>query len=163
MVYGRDYRQSVWVPFVICTGGGGLCALLIWPFGRTFGLLLCFSILYGCTAGGFAVLRQRFATTVLENASQPDFVDEDKMDSMEERERATGQATFIFGILTASRGVSVTASGFLTAALVHPESTDLKGYGLGHKWRNVMIFTGSTMHLACVGVLGKLLTLKRRK
>lgn len=109
------------------------------------------------------MLRPRFASLVLENDkadAQSQSIDESDIIDIEEQDRENGQATFIFGILTASRGVSVTASGFITAALIHPESTDLEGYGLGKRWRNVIILTGGTMMLSLLGVFGKFLVKK---
>ncbi|KAJ3498142.1 hypothetical protein NLG97_g1358 [Lecanicillium saksenae] len=155
-----DYRQSVFLSFSICTAGGSLCALLIWGFARHFWSLLLFALAYGCTAGGFAVLRPRFAQVVLrQDALKHESSEAVSSDSTseEEHDRILGQETFIFGILTASRGISVTASGFITAALVDTKSTDLSGYGLGTKWRKVIIFTGATMLLSLTGVFGRFL------
>jgi hypothetical protein len=39
-----------------------------------------------------------------------------------------------FGVLTASRGAAIVASGFVTEALVKEESSSISGYGGGTKW-----------------------------
>ena len=62
---------------------------------------------------------------------------------------------FIFGIFTAARGIAIVSSGFVTEALVNENSTDLTGYGLGTKWRYLMIYTGVTMTVASLGAFGK--------
>ena len=49
---------------LLSTVGSGIEALWIWGFSRSLWSLAIFVLLYENTAGGFAVLRPRFATAI---------------------------------------------------------------------------------------------------
>lgn len=68
----------------------------------------------------------------------------------------------IFGIFTAVRGIAIVSSGFVTEALVLEYSSDLNGYGLGTKWRSLILYTGITMTVASLGALGKFVPFSKK-
>ncbi|KUI59804.1 putative transporter ESBP6 [Cytospora mali] len=180
-----DLPTSFYVPFLISTiGGGAISALLIWPWCRNLWSLCLFSLCYGATAGGFAVLRPRFAAAVVGddvtvNQSPESSESEDGMSApdpapvtagvhagqekahaethqkkKEAEARQKNKSMLIFGVFTAMRGVAIISSGFITVALVHEEG-NLSGWGDGTKWRNLMIYTGVIMTAASLGALAK--------
>ncbi|KAG8157997.1 hypothetical protein KVR01_012269 [Diaporthe batatas] len=121
-----DLSSSFYVPFLISTlGGGGVSALLIWPWCRNLWSLSLFSLCFGATAGGFAVLRPRFAAAVVGDdqaaAAQKNSGDasesettpgdpaagEDSRSEAEARQR--NKSMLIFGVFTAVRGTAVLA------------------------------------------------------
>ncbi|KAL1854493.1 hypothetical protein Daus18300_011414 [Diaporthe australafricana] len=166
-----DTKASFYLPMLISTLGGGLESLLIWPFASKLWSLVIFSLAYGATAGGFAVLRPRFAQAVVgdnggnkaaSGASAPDGESEQgpvpPQDAAEEKEsevRDRNKSMFIFGIFTAVRGIAILSSGFITVGLVHQESEDLDGYGHGYKWRSLIIYTGVTQIVSALGTVAK--------
>jgi hypothetical protein len=157
-----DTQASFYAPFVLSTLGGGIESLVIWPFSRKLWSLVIYSLAFGATAGGFAVLRPRFAAAVvgdddtsLSSNSSSDDQTQDEMDDAEREVRQKNKSMFIFGVFTAARGIAILSSGFIAVELVNEDSTDLSGYGLGSKWRSLVIFTGVTMIAASAGALGK--------
>ncbi|KAI0003114.1 major facilitator superfamily domain-containing protein [Xylariaceae sp. FL0662B] len=152
-----DTRASFCVPFILSTPGGGIESLLIWPFARNLWSLVVYSLAFGATAGDFAVLRPRFAAAVIrEDATDTvEIPSENDAQSNELKQIDQNKSMLIFGIFTAARGIAILSSGFVTVALVNEESTDLSGYGLGARWRSLMIYTGITMTAASLGALGK--------
>ncbi|KAI1078399.1 major facilitator superfamily domain-containing protein [Whalleya microplaca] len=154
-----DTQASFYVPFVISTLGGGLESLLIWPFACKFWSLILYSLAFGSTAGEYAVLRPRFAAAVVSNdETVSSTVSSDNDDESQDEHKEVQQknkSMVIFGVFTAARGIAILTSGFVTVALVNEESTDLNGYGLGTKWRSLILYTGITMATASLGALGK--------
>lgn len=127
---------------VFSTFGGGVEALLIWGFSRKLWSLIIFSLLYGGTSGGFAVLRPRFASAIVNHDNCHD------------------QSLLIFGILTAVRGGAIIACGFIASAQLDESKDIVSSYGAG-KWLQVIVYTGVTMIVASFGSVGKLV--QRRK
>jgi hypothetical protein len=117
-----------------------------------------YSLAFGATAGGFAVLRPRFAAAVIGDDDARSSADSEKNDSGGQGEQTNNKdkSMLIFGVLTASRGVAIVASGFVTEALVKEESSSISGYGGGAKWRDLMVYTGVMMAVASFGALGRL-------
>ncbi|KAI1811457.1 major facilitator superfamily domain-containing protein [Poronia punctata] len=164
-----DTSASFYAPLVLSTLGGSASCLLIWPFARQLWSLVIFSLVFGALVPGFAVLRPRFAAAVIGKdrkvATQGDVdiseatVEEEEAETETETEteaaRQRNKSLLIFGILTAARGIAIVAASFVSVALVHEESADLSGYGLGTKWRNLIIYTGVTMAVASLGAIGK--------
>ncbi|KAH0230820.1 hypothetical protein KCV06_g6228, partial [Aureobasidium melanogenum] len=97
-----DWRKSYYIPMLISTIGASLEALLIWGFARSLWSLSIFALAFGSTAGGFAVLRPRFASEIVG--------DQDEQDN---------QSLLVFAILTASRGSAIIGSGFIMKTFVH--------------------------------------------
>lgn len=165
-----DTQASFYAPFVLSTLGGGVESLVIWPFARKLWSLAIYSLAFGATAGGFAVLRPRFAaavvgdddTSVSSRSSTDGQAEVDAMDEAEKEVRQKNKSMFIFGVFTAARGIAILSSGFVAVGLVNEDSTDLGGYGLGSKWRNLVIFTGVTMITASAGALGKFVPYDRK-
>ena len=117
----------------------GVSTLTIWAFSRVMWSTMLFGIVFGGAAGGFAVLRSRFAAAIVGN-------DDDAQ-----------QALDIFGALTFIRGVAQVASGFIGAALVQENMEVQDTYGTG-KWTRLMIFVGAAMIAASSGALTPLKT-----
>ncbi|ROV93391.1 hypothetical protein VMCG_08398 [Cytospora schulzeri] len=168
-----DLPSSFYVPFLISTiGGGAVSSLLIWPWCRNLWSLCLFSLCFGATAGGFAVLRPRFAAavvgedvTVKQSAEASETEDgtpapvpapghEKDAVKREAEARLKNKSMLIFGVFTAVRGTAIIASGFITVALVH-EGGNLSGWGDGAKWRDLMIYTGVIMTASSLGALAK--------
>lgn len=120
---------------VLSTFGSGFETLLVWGFSHNLWSLVIYSLLFGGTAGGFAVLRPRFATAIV---------------GLEENKE---QSLLIFGILTAMRGGAIIACGFIASAQLDESVKSTSGYGAG-KWLHVIIYTGVTMIVASFGALG---------
>lgn len=121
---------------LISTIGASLEVFLIWGFSRNLWSLVLFSLAFGSTAGGFAVLRPRFAAAIVGDEGEQD-----------------RQSLLIFAVLTASRGASIVGSGFIMTDLVG-EGFSAKGYGGGKDWRNLIIYTGTVMLVASLGAVG---------
>jgi hypothetical protein len=98
--------------------------------------LSIFALAFGSTAGGFAVLRPRFAAEIVGDQEEQD-----------------NQSLLVFAILTASRGSAIIGFGFIMKILVH-EGTSTKGWGGGPAWSNLVIYTGTIMFAASFGALG---------
>jgi hypothetical protein len=81
---------------LISTIGAVLAVLCIWGFAKTMWSLCLFSLVFGGTAGGFAVLRPRVADAIVGN------------------ENNNEQSMLIFSTLTALRGSSIIACGFVS-------------------------------------------------
>ena len=120
---------------ILSTIGSGLEALLVWGFSHKLWDLAIFSMLFGATAGGFAVFRPRFASAIVGNDENNE------------------QSLLIFGVLTAMRGVAIIASGFITSAQLNESVKVTSGYGAG-KWLHVIVYVGVTMLIASSGALG---------
>lgn len=161
-----DTGASFYAPFVLSTLGGGLESLLIWPFSRKLWSLVIYSLAFGATAGGFAVLRPRFAAAVVGNdetnaapassgSSSDTATGENEAEDAEKEIRQKNKSMFIFGVFTAARGIAILSSGFIAVELVNEDSTDLSGYGLGSKYRSLIIFTGAVMIVASLGAVGR--------
>ncbi|KAI1321508.1 major facilitator superfamily domain-containing protein [Xylariaceae sp. FL0255] len=150
-----DSNASFYVPLLISTIGGGGSSLLIWAFARKLYSLVIFSLVFGATAGGYAVLRPRFARAVLgtDGKALPEADSSENLDETIARHR--NKSMLIFGIFTAARGAAIIASGFIDVTLVRNEYTSLAGYGLGPRWRDLIIFTGVVMTSASFGVFGR--------
>ncbi|KAK5999450.1 hypothetical protein QM012_005451 [Aureobasidium pullulans] len=139
-----DWRKSYYIPLLISTIGASLEALLIWGFARSLWSLSIFALAFGSTAGGFAVLRPRFAAEIVG--------DQDEQDN---------QSLLVFAILAASRGSAIIGSGFIMKTLVH-EGWSNKGWGGGPAWSNLVIYTGVTMFAASFGAVGMFVGPTRR-
>ena len=128
---------------------------------------MIYALAFGATAGGFAVLRPRFAAAVVNldtlKSSTSSISDLSDEAAAEEEARTKNKSMLIFGVLTASRGIAIAGSGFVTEALVNENSTDISGYGAGPKWRRLMIYTGITMIAASLGALGQFVSPKKIK
>ena len=120
---------------ILTTLGSGIETFLIWGFSHKLWSLAIYAFLYGGTAGGFAVLRPRFAAGIVGH------------------ERDKEQSLLIFGILTATRGVAIFASGFVSARLLDEGAEVTGGYGAG-KWLRVVVYTGVMMCVASFGAVG---------
>ncbi|KAH0284072.1 MFS general substrate transporter [Aureobasidium namibiae CBS 147.97] len=131
-----DWRKSYYIPMLISTVGASLEALLIWGFARNLWSLSVFAVAFGSTAGGFAVLRPRFAAEIVGDQEEQD-----------------NQSLLVFAILTASRGSAIIGSGFIMKSLVH-EGWSTKGWGGGPAWSNLVIYTGAIMFAASFGAVG---------
>lgn len=130
--------------------------MLIWPFARNLWSLAIYSVAFGATAGGFAVLRPRFSAAVVgDDATVSSDSESDQSGSDEDEVRKKNKSMFIFGVLTASRGIAIASSGFVTEALVNQDSNDISSYGAGRKWRALMIYTGVTMTVASLGAVAQ--------
>jgi len=123
--------------------GASLGALLIWGFARDLWSLSIFALSFGSTAGGFVVLRPRFAAEVVGDQEEQD-----------------NQSLFVFAILTASRGSAIIGSCFIMKSLVY-EGWSTKGWGGGPAWSNLVIHTGTIMFAASFGTVAMLVSLKR--
>ncbi|KAG9519310.1 MFS general substrate transporter, partial [Aureobasidium melanogenum] len=139
-----DWRKSYYIPMLISTIGASLEALLIWGFARSLWSLSIFALAFGSTAGGFAVLRPRFAAEVVG--------DQDEQDN---------QSLLVFAILTASRGSAIIGSGFIMKTFVH-EGKSNKGWGGGSAWSSLVIYTGVIMFAASFGAVGMFVGPTRR-
>jgi hypothetical protein len=121
---------------LISTIGAGLETFLIWGFARHLWSLSLFALAFGSTAGGFAVLRPRFAAEIVG--------DQDEQDN---------QSLLVFAILTASRGSAIIGSGFIMRTIVHTgEFTE--GWGGGQAWSHLLVYTGTVMLIAGFGAAG---------
>ncbi|KAI0550345.1 major facilitator superfamily domain-containing protein [Xylaria curta] len=153
-----DTNLSFYAPFLISTIGGSASCLLIWPFARSLWSLVIFSLLFGLLVPGFAVLRPRFAAAVIgkdRNVAPSESSESTMEDEEKEAARQRNKSLLVFGFLTAARGISIVVAGFVSVALVHEDSNDLSGYGLGTKWRSLIIYTGVTLAASSLGALGK--------
>lgn len=112
---------------VISTVDAAIEVFLIWGFARDLWSLLLFSLAIGSTAGGFAVLRPRFAAAIVGNEGEQD-----------------RRSLLIFAVLTASRGAAIVGSGFIMADLVDPTGSK-EGYGGGSAWVRLVVYTGTIM------------------
>lgn len=139
-----DWRKSYYIPMLISTIGASLEALLIWSFARSLWSLSIYALAFGSTAGGFAVLRPRFAAEVVG--------DQDEQDN---------QSLLVFAILTASRGSAIIGSGFIMKTFVH-EGWSNKGWGGGPAWSSLVIYTGVIMFATSFGAVGMFVGPDRR-
>lgn len=118
---------------IISTLGSVLEVYLIWGFAKNLWSLVIFSLAYGATAGGFAVLRPRFSAAVVGNDNNNE------------------QSMLIFSVLTASRGSAIIASGFITAALVHDDVPVTNTWAAGKRYEDLVIYTGIMMFASSWG------------
>ena len=117
------------------TIGAAAEVLVIWGFAHNLWSLIIFAILYGATAGGYAVLRPRFAEAIVGDETKKE------------------QNLLVFGILTALRGAAIIASGFVAETQLDESADIASGYG-GGKWRDVILYTGIVMLCSSLGGLG---------
>lgn len=117
------------------TVGAAVEVLAIWSFARNLWSLIIFAMLFGATAGGYAVLRPRFADAVVGDATKKE------------------QSLLIFGVLTALRGAAIIASGFIAETQLDEAAEIMSGYG-GGKWKPVILYTGIVMLCSSLGGLG---------
>jgi hypothetical protein len=111
--------------------------MLISTLGAALAVLSIFSLAFGGTAGGFAVLRPRIAAATVGNDNNNE------------------QSMLIFSILTALRGASIIACGFVSTVLVH-ESIPVSGaYVGGGRYRDLLIYTAVLMVAASFGAVAK--------
>ena len=120
---------------ILGTIGSGLETLLIWGFSHNLWSLCIYSLSFGGTAGGFAILLPRFGAAIVGN----------------DRNREEG--LLIFGVLTAMRGFAIIASGFVTSAQLEGSVQVTSGYGAS-KWLSVIVYTGLMMLGASLGAGG---------
>lgn len=139
-----DWRKSYYIPMLISTVGASLEALLIWGLARNLWSLSIFAMAFGSTAGGFAVLRPRFAAEIVGDQEEQD-----------------NQSLLVFAILTASRGSAIVGSGFTMKSLVH-EGRPTEGWGGGPAWSHLVIYTGAIMFAASFGALDSFVGPTRR-
>ncbi|GAP87174.1 putative MFS general substrate transporter [Rosellinia necatrix] len=156
-----DTKASFYTSLLISTLGGSASCLLIWPFARKFWSLIVFAVLFGLFVPGFAVLRPRFAAAVIGKDERPP-IQQSSCEGAEEVKaeadvaKQRNKSLLIFGIFTAARGIAVVAAGFVSVALVHEDSEDLSGYGLGTRWRGLILYTGITLGVSSFAALGRL-------
>lgn len=129
---------------LISTIGASLEVFLIWGFARNLWSLAIFSMAFGSTAGGFAVLRPRFAAAVVGDEGEQD-----------------RQSLLIFAILTASRGSAIVGSGFIMTTMVSLDSSTA-GWGGGRAWFPLVVYTGAVMLAASFGALGMFVSSQAR-
>lgn len=110
---------------------------MLWGYSHEFWSLITYVILYGATAGGFGVLRPRFAAAIVDN-------DADK-----------AQSLLVFGALTAVRGTAIVISGVVASGLLDESARVTDGFGVG-KWSKIIFFVGVMMLVASFGVAGGL-------
>ena len=119
---------------ILSTFGSGLETFLIWGFSHDLWSLAIYSFLFGGTAGGYAVLRPRFATGIVRNDKNKE------------------QSLLIFGILTAMRGSAIVASGFIVTTQLDERAKVTSGYG-AHKWLRIILYIGTMLIVAALGAL----------
>jgi MFS family permease len=117
------------------TIGASVEVLAIWGFARNLWSFVIFAILFGATAGGYAVLRPRFAEAIVSNSKDKE------------------QTLLVFGILTALRGAAIIASGFVVATRLNEEAPVASEYG-GGKWKDGILYTGIVMFASSLSGLG---------
>jgi MFS family permease len=120
---------------MISTIGSSVEVLTIWGFSHKLWSLSIFALLYGATAGGYAVLRPRFATAIIGHVDDKD------------------QSLLVFGVLTAVRGAGMIASGFIASSQLDQSVSITNGYS-GHRWLKIVVYTGVTMGAASLGIVG---------
>jgi hypothetical protein len=119
------------------TVGAAVAVLCIWGFAKDMWSLSLFSLAFGGTAGGFAVLRPRIAAAIVG------------------KDNNNEQSMLIFSVLTALRGSSIIACGFVSTALVH-ESIPVSGaYAGGGRYQDLLIYTAVLMFAASFGAIAK--------
>jgi hypothetical protein len=123
---------------LISTIGAALAVLSIWGFAKTTWSLSLFSLAFGGTAGGFAVLRPRIAAATVGNDNNNE------------------QSMLIFSIMTALRGASIIACGFVSTALVHENIPVSGAYAGGGRYRDLLVYTAVLMIAASFGAVAKL-------
>ena len=121
---------------LISTLGAVIEVLCIWGFAKNLWSLVVFSLAYGATAGGFAVLRPRFSAAIVGDDNNNE------------------QSMLIFSMLTASRGTAIIASGFITTALVDTSAPVERSWAGGERYMDLVIYTAALMFMASFGALG---------
>jgi hypothetical protein len=123
---------------LISTLGAAVAVLSIWGFARNMWSLSLFSLAFGGTAGGFSVLRLRIAAATVGNDNNNE------------------QSMLIFSILTALRGASIIACGFVSTVLVHENIPVSGAYAGGGRYRDLLVYTAVLMVAASFGAVAKL-------
>jgi hypothetical protein len=100
--------------------------------------LSLFSLAFGGTAGGFAVLRSRIAAATVGNDNNNE------------------QSMLIFSILTALREASIIACGFVSTALVHENIPVSGAYASRGRYRDLLVYTAVLMVAASFRAVAKL-------
>ncbi|KAF2115462.1 major facilitator superfamily domain-containing protein [Lophiotrema nucula] len=126
-----DWSGSFYPSLFLSTILSGLASLLIWGWSSIIASLIIFALIYGFSAGGYAVLRGRFSATVVGN------------------EHDVSQGLMIFGVYTGIRGLGNIASGFVGTALVDERVQAQRGYAW-KKWVPLVVFIGLGMFVAAV-------------
>jgi hypothetical protein len=122
---------------LISTIGAAVAVLSIWGFAKTTWSLSLFSLAFGGTAGGFAVLRPHIAAATVGNDNNNE------------------QSMLIFSIMTALRGASIIACGFVSTALVHENIPVSGAYAGGGRYRDLLVYTAVLMVAASFGAGAK--------
>jgi hypothetical protein len=120
---------------LISTLGAVLAVLYIWGFAKNIWSLSLFSLAFGGTAGGFAVLRPRVSAVIVGNDNNNE------------------QSMLIFSMLTALRGASIIACGFVSTSLVHESIPVSRAYAGGGRYRDLLIYTAVLMFAASLGAI----------
>jgi hypothetical protein len=102
--------------------------------------LSLFSLAFGGTAGGFAVLRPRVSAATVG------------------KDNNNEQSMLIFSVLTALRGSSIIACGFVSTALVHEDLPVSGAYAGGGRYHDLMIYTAVLMFAASFGAVTKFIS-----
>lgn len=132
-----DYKELTFTPLLFSTVCASLETFMLWGYSNKFWSLIVFVLLYGATAGGFGVLRLRFSAAIVSDES----------------DRAQG--LLVLSLLTAIRGVAVVTSGYVASGLLNESAKLTDGFGVG-KWSKVILFVGSMMLVASLGIVGGL-------
>jgi len=125
---------------LISTLGAVLAVLCIWGFAKNMWSLSLFSLAFGGTAGGFAMLRPRVSAATVGNDNNNE------------------QSMLIFSVLTALRGSSIIACGFVSTALVHEDLPVSGAYAGGERYHDLMIYTAVLMFAASFGAAAKFIS-----
>lgn len=125
---------------LISTLGSVLAVLCIWGFAKNMWSLSLFSLAFGGTAGGFAVLRPRVSAAIVGD------------------ENNNEQSMLIFSLLTALRGSSIIACGFVSTALVHENMPVSRSYAGGARYQELLIYTAVLMFAASFGAITKFIS-----
>ena len=107
----------------------------MWGYSQQLWSLAIFVLLYGGTAGGFSILRPRFAAAIVNNGSDKE------------------QSILVFAVLTAMRGVAIVCSGFVSPGLLDEDARITSGFGAG-KWSHIILFVGVMLLISSFGALG---------
>ncbi|KIW99302.1 uncharacterized protein Z519_00965 [Cladophialophora bantiana CBS 173.52] len=130
---------------VFCsTAIASLAAFLVWGFANSLASLIVFALLFGGSASGFLTLWPRMGTVFAER-----------------------DASMIYSFMSLGRGLSVIASGPISAALL-PVYGDVGDHDdddwVRHHYRGVVLFVGSCMAASAIlGLLGWTSSYLKRK
>ncbi|KAE8137269.1 major facilitator superfamily domain-containing protein [Aspergillus pseudotamarii] len=131
-------KRGILYPLLLSTLVPAIAVLCIWGFATKYGLLALVCILFGGLSGGYVVLRNRFATTIVGNSDRPN------------------EELIVSGLIMFFRGGATIASGFVATAVSSAgEDRGLhKGsYGAG-QWLPLILTVGILTGVSCIGALG---------